>query len=148
MAKENLQSYTEVIKYLHSKKRQKHLLLGNGFSMSYDSEIFSYNAFSKFIDKLDDDILQKLFQIVKTNNFELLMQQLDNFAAKAVIFGADKKVVDKIKQASTTLKESLIDAIKVLHPEHVFKIPEEKSKACASFLNSFLQDDGNIFTTN
>lgn len=141
-----IQSYADVIKRV--KNRQRHLLLGNGFSMSYDAKIFSYNALSQFLDKLDNDVLQKLFQIVKTSNFELMMQQLENVAQIAEVFGADKKVVDKIRQATTTLKESLIDAIKELHPEHVFAIPDEKSKACAGFLNSFLSNEGHIFTTN
>jgi len=148
MEPKKLQTYEEVIKSLKCKKRQKHLLLGNDFSMAYDYKIFSYNALSKFINDLDDDILQKLFSVVKTNNFELLMQQLDNFSAIAVIFGADETIIDKIKTASQTLKESLINAVKELHPEHVFTIPEEKSMACASFLNEFIQEKGNIFTTN
>lgn len=143
-----LQSYSEVVKYLKSKTRQKHLLLGNGFSMSYDSAIFSYNALSKFIYELKDNDLHKLFEIVNTNNFELLMQQLDNAAQIAEVFGADKKVVKKIREASETLKTSLIEAIKELHPDHVFKISEDKSHACANFLNSFLLQDGEIFTTN
>ena len=116
--------------------------------MSYDSGIFSYNALSKFLENLDNDILQKLFQIIKTSNFELLMEQLDNVAQIAEVFGADKKVVQKIRKATETLKESLIEAIKELHPEHVFSVPEEKSKACAAFLNSFLAEEGQIFTTN
>ena len=123
MASEELVTYQQVIESLQKKNRQKHLLLGNGFSMSYDSGIFSYNALSKFLENLDNDILQKLFQIIKTSNFELLMEQLDNVAQISEIFGADKKVVDKIKQATFSLKESLIDAIKELHPEHVFEIP-------------------------
>ncbi len=145
---QTLQSYSEVVKYLHSQNRKKHLLLGNGFSMSYDSTIFSYNALSKFIYELKDNDLHKLFKIVNTNNFELLMQQLDNAAQIAEVFGADKKVVKKIREASETLKTSLIEAIKELHPDHVFKIPEDKSQACAIFLNSFLSKDGQIFTTN
>lgn len=148
MASEELVTYQQVIESLQKKNRQKHLLLGNGFSMSYDSGIFSYNALSKFFENLDNDILQKLFQIIKTSNFELLMEQLDNVAQISEIFGADKKVVDKIKQATITLKESLIDAIKELHPEHVFAVPEEKSNSCATFLNSFLSQEGQIFTTN
>jgi len=52
MAKEELQSYAEVLKHL--KSRQKHLLLGNGFSRSYAPDIFSYNALSKFIYELKD----------------------------------------------------------------------------------------------
>lgn len=148
MSLDKLYTYEEVIQSLTQKKRQKHLLLGNGFSMSYDSGIFSYNALSKFLENLDNEILQKLFQIIKTSNFELLMEQLDNVAQIAEVFGADKKVVYNIKKATETLKESLIEAIKELHPEHVFSVPEEKSIACANFLNSFLDDDGQIFTTN
>ena len=144
----DLMTYTEVIQSLRRKKRQKHLLLGNGFSMSYDSDIFSYNALSKFLEGLDNEILQKLFEIIKTSNFELLMEQLENVAEIAKVFGAEKVVVDKIRQAAKTLKESLIEAIKELHPEHVFAVPVDKSKACARFLNEYLAKNGNVFTTN
>lgn len=44
MKVEDLPSYTDVVKYLNSKHRIKHLLFGNGFSMAYDPNIFSYNA--------------------------------------------------------------------------------------------------------
>lgn len=152
MAKQELPSYTELQSYedvlKHLKSRQKHLLLGNGFSISYDNNIFSYNALSKFIHGIKNKELQQLFDIVNTNNFELLMQQLDNAAQIAEVFGADKKIVRKIRAASETLKASLIEAIKELHPEHVFKIEEDKSQACARFLTSFLKQDGQIFTTN
>lgn len=141
-------TYEQVITSLRKKNRKKHLLLGNGFSMSYDSGIFSYNALSKFLENLENDTLQKLFGIIKTSNFELLMEQLENVAKIAEVFGAEKGVVDKIHQATTTLKESLIEAIKELHPEHVFSISEEKSQACADFLNEYLSQEGNIFTTN
>lgn len=133
MSLDKVYTYDEVIKSLNDKKRQKHLLLGNGFSMSYDSGIFSYNALSKFLENLDNDILQKLFQIIKTSNFELLMEQLDNVAQIAEVFGADKKVVQNIRKATETLKESLIDAIKELHPEHVFQFPKKKAKPVQRF---------------
>ena len=119
MEPEKLQTYEKVLKHLKTASRQKHLLLGNGFSMAYDPEIFSYNALSKFIDELDNDFLKQLFAIIKTNNFELLMQQLDDFTRIALIFGADQKLINRIKEAISSLKESLIDAIKALHPDHV-----------------------------
>jgi hypothetical protein len=96
MASEALMTYQQVIESMQKKKRQKHLLLGNGFSMSYDSGIFSYNALSGFLENLDNAILQKLFRIIKTSNFELLMEQLDNVAHIAEVFEADKKVVANI----------------------------------------------------
>lgn len=148
MGDTDLLTYEQVISSLRRKNRKKHLLLGNGFSMSYDSGIFSYNALSKFLENLENYTLQKLFGIIKTSNFELLMVQLENVAKIAEVFGAEKGVVDKIHQATTTLKESLIEAIKELHPEHVFSISEEKSQACADFLNEYLSQEGNIFTTN
>lgn len=40
-------SYSDVVKYLEKRKREKHLLLGNGFSIAYNPKIFSYNALKK-----------------------------------------------------------------------------------------------------
>ena len=145
---EELKKYQEIILELDRKKRVKHLLFGNGFSMSYDPSIFSYNALSTFIEKIDDELLKKLFGKLNTKNFELIMQYLDNFAEIAEIFSTDTALADKIKGASEKLKTSLIDAVKELHPEHVFTIPEAKSKACFKFLEDYLSNHGNVFSTN
>lgn len=71
---DTLPSYDEIVKSLIQKKRTKHLLFGNGFSMAYDPGIFSYNALSTFIDDSKNDLFIKLFSIVNTKNFELIMQ--------------------------------------------------------------------------
>jgi len=143
-----LKTYQEVVKYLAKSNRTKHLLLGNGFSMAYDPEIFSYNALNTFIEKTKDKLLLKLFEIVNTKNFELIMQQLDNFCRLAEEFTSDKKLKAKIEAASEALKKSLVDAVRELHPEHVFRIPEERSLSSAKFLRQFLNNDGHVFTTN
>lgn len=148
MSVDLLPSYQQIEQDLFKKKRTKHLLFGNGFSMSYNQNIFSYNALSSFIDKIDDNLLKQLFASLNTKNFELIMQQLDNFAEIAAIFSDDKQLVSKINAASDKLKNSLIDAVKELHPEHVFTIPDEKCKACFSFLESYLKNNGLIFSTN
>ncbi len=144
----DLKTYNEVIDYLRKENRVKHLLFGNGFSMAYDPKIFSYNALSTFIEEIDDELLKKLFKSLNTKNFEAIMQQLDNFCEIAEIFTTDKALVNKIKTASEKLKNSLIDAVKSLHPEHVFIVPDEKSKACHTFLNSYLSNGGMVFSTN
>lgn len=148
MAKNEILTYDYVIDYLSKKNRPKHLLLGNGFSMAYDSGIFSYNALNKFIDSVDNPLLKKLFSIVDNKNFEIVMQQLENFLEIAEMFGTDKELIRQIKEASDELKHSLISAVKELHPEHVFTIPEEKSSICFHWLNEYLENGGNIFTTN
>lgn len=148
MKYDQIQSYEDAIKYLKKSKRKKHLLLGNGFSMAYDHTIFSYNALYEFIENLDNELLSKLFNIINTKNFELVMQQLDNFLELAKVFSTDKELVSKLENASDELKTSLIDAIEKLHPEHVFEMPEEKSVKCFNFLSSFIDNEGKIFTTN
>jgi hypothetical protein len=145
---DSLSTYDEVIKHLKSNRRVKHLLLGNGFSMAYDADIFSYSALSTFIDETSNDLLKKLFSTIKTKNFELIMQQLDSFIEIAKIFSKDIELVGKIEDASNTLKDSLIEAVKKMHPEHVYTIPEVKSKSCFNFLNDYITNGGNIFSTN
>lgn len=143
-----MKTYQEVIKHLEKQGRQKHLLLGNGFSMAYDSKIFSYNALSNVVNSTDDNLLKRLFDIIKTKNFESIMQQLENFCELAKEFSEDNNLETKIQGAANALKINLMDAITELHPEHVFQIPEENSKTCANFLANFLLEEGNVFTTN
>ena len=145
---DKLMTYQEVVNYLDKVPRTKHLLFGNGFSMAYDKDIFSYNALSKFIENTGDPLIRDLFERFNTKNFELIMQQLDNFCEIADIFSEDVTLVPKIKAASEALKNSLIDAVKELHPEHVFKVPEEKSQACIKFLQQFIDKGGLVFSTN
>lgn len=145
---EDLKTYVEVIEYLDAQKRAKHLLLGNGFSMAYDSDIFSYSALYDFIDQLDDKVLSKLFEVINTKNFETVMQQLDNFIEIAAAFSEDQALTETLKEANEKLRNSLIDAIQTLHPEHVFEVPEERSKKCFEFLEEYLAQEGNVFTTN
>ncbi len=145
---DKLITYQEVLAYLDKQNRPKHLLFGNGFSMAYDRNIFSYNALSKFIENTGDPLIKNLFEKLNTKNFELIMQQLDNFCEIAELFSDDKTLVPKIRIASEKLKNSLIDAVKELHPEHVFKVPEEKSQCCIRFLQEYLDKGGFVFSTN
>ena len=145
---ENLPTYQSVIDKLSKRNKPLHLLMGNGFSIAYDYKIFSYNALYDFINELDDSVLNKLFGIIKTKNFEQIMRQLDNFIEIAEAFGAEQKLTKKLKKANKTLQSSLIDAVGNLHPEHVFEIEKNKSQVCFNFLNQYIQKDGKIFSTN
>lgn len=145
---DGLPSYDEIIAYLDRSKRKRHLLFGNGFSMAYDPKIFSYNALSTFIDDSENELLKQLFKVVNTKNFESIMQQLDNFVEIAKVFGIEQSFIGKVLTANEALKDSLIEAVKELHPEHVFVVPEEKSKRCHQFLTHFLSKGGKIYSTN
>lgn len=144
-----LESFDDVLKSIErNKDREFHLLLGNGFSMAYDPEIFSYNALHGFIERLGDDELSKILGVIETKNFELIMQQLDNLSALVEAFDGGIVLKNKIDTASEKLKASLLDAIQALHPEHVFKVPDEEVNSCSKFLNVFLGRGGKVFSTN
>lgn len=144
-----LETFDDVIKSIKKNSGRKfHLLLGNGFSVAYDSSIFSYNALHEFVKNLNDDDLSRILDVVETRNFEVIMQYLDNFAALVKAFDGDPSLIARIESASDKLKRSLLDAVNALHPEHVFKVPEDQSKACARFLKNFLDTGGCIYSTN
>ena len=144
-----LESFNDVLSSIGSNaKREFHLLLGNGFSMAYDKDIFSYNALHDFIAHLDDKDLSTILGVIETKNFELIMQQLDNFSALIDAFGREPALKAKIDAASAKLKTSLLGAVQSLHPEHVFTVPEDQSTTCSVFLKTFLDSGGKIFSTN
>jgi Domain of unknown function (DUF4917) len=143
-----LMTFEEISSSLKKKNRPMSLLLGNGFSMAYDKDIFSYNALYTFLTSQEDELLNKLFGVIKTKNFELVMQQLDTTIALLDAFGSDAALQEQIRTASQRLKNALLKSVQELHPEHVYKMPEEKSTACANFLRLFLESGGNIYTTN
>mgnify|MGYP000601521265 CR=1 FL=1 len=145
---EDLDDYQFVLDKLSKRNKPMHLLLGNGFSIAYDHKIFSYNKLYDFIDKLEDPLLAKLFGVINTKNFEQIMRQLDMTIEIAKAFDAKPKFVEKLSKAHKTLQKSLIDAVSKLHPEHVFEIAPQESKACFNFLDKYFQKDGNIFSTN
>lgn len=83
-----LETFDDVLSSMEQNDdRDFHLLLGNGFSMSYDPDIFSYNALHDFITNLDNKDLSTILGVIETKNFEVIMQQLDTFSALIDAFG-------------------------------------------------------------
>ncbi|MBH0311763.1 DUF4917 family protein [Alcaligenes faecalis] len=144
-----LETFDDVLTSIRKNPRRRfNLLLGNGFSVSYDPKIFSYNAIHEFVKNINDKDLSKILEVIETRNFEVIMQHLDNFAALVEALGGDPKLKQRVEDASAKLKTSLLDAVKAMHPEHVFKVPEHQSAACANFLKNFLNTTGHIYSTN
>ncbi len=104
MANEALMTYQQVIESLQKKKRQKHLLLGNGFSMSYDSGIFSYNALSDFLDANGDLTIDEVFEAItliqtkKIGKFPIILVGTDFWSG--LIDWIEKVVLEKYSNIS------------------------------------------------
>ena len=59
-----LETFDDVLASIRKNStREFNLLLGNGFSMAYDSEIFSYNALHDFVTKIKDKDLSTILDV-------------------------------------------------------------------------------------
>lgn len=143
-----IKKFPDIQEYLKKSGRPISLLMGNGFSVAFDKDIFTYNALADFLISKSDPLINNLFNTIKTKNFELIMQQLKTTILLLQAFNAEKRIISDISEASSKLKNGLIKSIQEMHPEHVFKVAEEKSKRCANFLDLFIKSKGNIYTTN
>ncbi|MBQ0132258.1 MAG: DUF4917 family protein, partial [Comamonas sp.] len=85
----NVKSFSEVKAHLNKERRPVSLLMGNGFSVAFNHDIFTYKALADFLNSKEDLLVNKLFDTIKTKNFELIMQQLSTTKALLNAFSAD-----------------------------------------------------------
>ncbi len=125
-----------------------HLLLGNGFSMSYDPKRFSFTTLLEsatrdgIIDK--DSELYKVFQGLETADFETVMRAMENSKEIIKVYGGDSALQKKIAKDSEALKEYLVRIITNNHPEKSTSLSVKEKNACVAFLKKFKR----IYTLN
>ncbi len=120
------------------------LLLGNGFSIAYDRNIFSYQALLRSVDWSKARRVGRVFGALKTVDFEIAIRNLEIAGEIAELYewGDDKS--EMLRHDANFLKEALIQAIQSTHPTHVFQVDSERIKTTARFLRNF----GRLFTVN
>jgi hypothetical protein len=133
-------NYSDVIDSTNNQKR--YLLLGNGFSMSYNKDRFSFtslldSAVKKGLIKESSSVYQ-IFKEFDTKDFEEVVKLLETSVKVlnkyGVLNGADEK---KILDDSILLKKHLVEIITNNHPEKITEIPDEEYLNSASFINEF-----------
>jgi hypothetical protein len=130
-------------------QNQPTLLLGNGFGMAYDPNIFSYQALFNSVDWSSTKRIQQVFAHLKTWDFELAIRQLDIAANVADIYGlidsaTGTKASGVLRHDACFLKNVLIRAVEQKHPAHIFEVPANRLLRTAKFLRNF----GQLFTLN
>ena len=131
-----------------AKTKNPHLLLGNGFSMAYDSKRFSFTSLlqsaidSSIINK--DDLIYKVFEKLGTADFESVMKILDDSQKIIKIYDENGDLVKTVKKDSEQLKKHLAQVITNNHPEICTDVSDDNKKACVQFLKPFK----NIYTLN
>ncbi|SDK89142.1 protein of unknown function [Maridesulfovibrio ferrireducens] len=126
-------------------EERKNVLLGNGFSMAYSADMFSY---SSLYEKADIDQryeeIAAIFNELDCRDFETVMNSLNSAAFVGAIYDCNELVVGKMNESIQNLKDLLISSIANTHPTACHYINENKYKNTRKFLLNF----SSYFTTN
>lgn len=133
---------------VQAKTSNAHLLLGNGFSIAYDKNRFSFtnlldSAISSGIIVKDSNI-HRLFQRLRTSDFETVMRLLDDSELVVDIYSGDNDLQEVIRGDSANLKEFLVKVLTNNHPEKSTSVPDDMKNSCVEFLKPFKS----IYTLN
>jgi Domain of unknown function (DUF4917) len=137
------------------------IVLGNGFSIAQTQGQLSYTNLLEQSNLPATSPIRTLFTTLDTVDFEEVVEALEhaakvegayNDATRRALFEADAQV----------LRESLIHAIRAVHPANITAIPDAQFVACYDFLRNFttyytlnydlllywanLKNDTNLFT--
>lgn len=136
-------TFDEAINIGNKAKGKKHLMLGNGFSVSLFPDIFNYKSLSE---KVTDEHIIDLFKGLDTSDFEYVMWKLTEALQIIKLYENNTNIKDKMESDINDLKNTLIQVISKHHPKNPSKITEEQYNSCHIFLNHF--DEGKKYTFN
>jgi len=119
------------------------LLMGNGFSIAQGGANFAYANLLAVTDMRDDDPRLKLFQDLDTVDFEQVMSALEVASQVELSYGNNVRAIE-LQTDADTVRDLLIQAVRVIHPGIQFELPPNEIVACGEFLSNF----ESLFTLN
>ena len=132
--------------------RERHLLLGNGFSIAYDP-IFDYRSLFGWANFSKRPELREIFKKKKTQDFERVIRILLNALEVLKVYNKDSLDAIAMRRDAKDLKKILIDTIVDIHPPDPKADDHKQLVDCRKFLRHFLKkgdndDGGEIYTLN
>lgn len=123
---------------LKQSQGKRHLLLGNGFSLAFKADLFSYSSlFARADFRSLSKNARRTFDVLNTTNFEEVMNALRKAARLIKLYDNKSKLVTQFEKDADGLREVLVSSIAGNHPSHPGIINEEQFLACRSFLSNF-----------
>lgn len=130
---------------------KRHLLLGNGFSIACCPDIFHYGSLFETADFSDRPELERTFEALETQDFEIAVRNLEACAKLAPIYvPSDTDAPSRMVSDASALKDILLATIAKNHPNTPSEVSDQHFVACRNFLSCFLgqPNDGQVFTVN
>lgn len=133
-------TYNDVLKNTINQK--KYLLLGNGFSMSYNKDRFSFTSLlDNAVDRgliSRESAIYAVFKEFDTKDFEEVVKLLETSVKVLKKYGAINEVDEKaILEDSQSLKEYLVNVITNNHPEKITDILNTEYLNSANFVKEY-----------
>lgn len=128
-------SYSDV---LAETNERRHLLLGNGFSISCRPDVFTYGKLFERADFANLARARRAFDVLATKNFETVIRALRNFALLASVYAprdADGK--SRAGEDADALREVLVGAVANSHPDRPHDIQSSEYLKCREFLRGY-----------
>lgn len=117
----------------------KKLLLGNGFSMAWDRNIFSYGSLYDRADFLKvSDAAKEAFEALNTRDFEVVMKRLRDAATLIDAYDPDSAhVAATMRSDADGLRDLLVETIAANHPGRPSDVTPDQYATCRQFLSHF-----------
>jgi len=141
---DTLVSFSEAIDSAKETGEPLSILLGNGFSIAYDADSFSYK---KLLEKAEFDGAKKdeLFEALGTEDFERAIDSLRRAASLADMYGSSHAdLARRMRQDADAVKNGLSSVLAQIHPNSSSAISDDEVRCAGRFLANF----DNIFTLN
>jgi hypothetical protein len=128
-------SYEDV---LRETDEHRHLLLGNGFSISCRPDLFRYETLFDRAHFLELKRARKAFDRLFTTNFEAMIRALRNFTLLADLYAPDdRKAQRRAADDADALREVLVRAVADSHPDRPHDITPSEYLSCRKFLRGY-----------
>lgn len=124
-------------------KAKKHLMLGNGFSVSLFPSIFNYKQLAE---NIESGRINMLFEAIDTPDFEFVMRRLLEAVDIIQHYDSSECITGHINEDIEELKRTLIQVISKSHPPKPSEITDHQYDSCRQFLFNF--ENGKTYTFN
>lgn len=138
-----LLSFDQVLE--KSEGRNRHLMLGNGFSIALKPDIFTYGSLYDNADFQAAPYVPQLFDALQTRDFEVVIRHLEDSARIVEVYRPSLiTLIARLRNDAAAVKDALASAIAKRHPDRPYDVPIEQYAACRKFLSHF----NHLFTLN
>jgi uncharacterized protein DUF4917 len=140
-------SFDDAIAEAEERPGNRHILLGNGFSIAYRPDLFTYG---RLFDEANFDALSidagGLFAISGTSDFERAIEALRVSAQVLKLYpNVEKELMATIAADAEAVRAALAEVLASKHPENVGLIEDAEYASAKMFLSHF---NGSIYSVN